>query len=235
VRAFASRVRATPPIQERLLDAAREELADRCWAEISMDQVARRAGIGRTRLYEEFGSREEFEHALIAREVATLLAGVEQALNENRQAPARALAVASEAFLTSSEERPLLANLASQEIQQDDRPLGERITAVDAAVSRLSELIVHAWPSMRRVEAKLISEALVRLAISHLLWPSATKPADRGSVAEVFGPYLEKAVGVEEREPLGPAAEPRDGAQRKVADIRGSSSPAALPPVTNGP
>jgi AcrR family transcriptional regulator len=57
--------------RDRILDAAREVLADRS-AEVSMAEVARRAGVGMATLYRNFQGRRELLEALFAGEVDDL-------------------------------------------------------------------------------------------------------------------------------------------------------------------
>ncbi len=62
---------------ERILVAARTVLADRA-GEVSMAEVARRAGVGMATLYRNFASRRELLEALYAVEVDELCQAVEQ-------------------------------------------------------------------------------------------------------------------------------------------------------------
>lgn len=55
-------------LRNTLLDAACDELQDRRWANITMADIARSAGVSRQTLYKEFGSRDEFAQALVLRE-----------------------------------------------------------------------------------------------------------------------------------------------------------------------
>lgn len=57
--------------RDRILVAAREVLADRA-AEVSMAEVARRAGVGMATLYRNFQGRRELLEALYAEEVDEL-------------------------------------------------------------------------------------------------------------------------------------------------------------------
>ena len=66
-------------LRNTLLDAARDELERRGWAQITMADIAVAAGVSRQTLYKEFGSRDEFAQAFVMREVDRFLAAVEQA------------------------------------------------------------------------------------------------------------------------------------------------------------
>ncbi|MBV8216984.1 MAG: helix-turn-helix transcriptional regulator, partial [Solirubrobacterales bacterium] len=47
-------------LRDRLLDAGRELLRDRTWAQVTMAEIAAAAGVSRQSLYNEFGTRDEF-------------------------------------------------------------------------------------------------------------------------------------------------------------------------------
>src|SRR3954453_20797163 len=70
-------VAARDLLRNTLLDAMRRELATRPWAEISMVDVARAAGISRQTLYKEFGSRQDFARAYVLREADSFVEAVE--------------------------------------------------------------------------------------------------------------------------------------------------------------
>ena len=51
-------VAARALLRDTLLDAARRELEQRAWSEVTMADIALAAGVSRQTLYKEFGSRE---------------------------------------------------------------------------------------------------------------------------------------------------------------------------------
>ncbi|MFJ9405925.1 TetR/AcrR family transcriptional regulator [Streptomyces sp. NPDC101393] len=78
-----------PAARESLLDAAYTALTAQAWAAVRMVDVAAAAGVSRQTLYNEFGSKEGLARALVHRETANYLAGVEKALTrDGRQAAA---------------------------------------------------------------------------------------------------------------------------------------------------
>src|ERR1700722_3127505 len=89
-------------LRDTLLDAAHDEIERRSWAEITMADVARRAGVSRQTLYKEFGSREQFAQALVLREGDRLLRAVEEAVLARLEDPAAALSAAFEVFLSAA-------------------------------------------------------------------------------------------------------------------------------------
>ena len=106
-------VAARELLHSTLLDGASHELQSRRWVDVTMADVAAAAGVSRQTLYKEFGSREEFAQALVLREADTLLDAVEQAMHDNREEPAEALAAAFDVYLTAAAENPLLRAVVS--------------------------------------------------------------------------------------------------------------------------
>ncbi|HTD09634.1 MAG TPA: helix-turn-helix domain-containing protein, partial [Solirubrobacteraceae bacterium] len=85
-------VAARELLRNTLLDAAREELRSRRWADVTMADVALAAGVSRQTLYKEFGSREEFAQVLVMREADSFLLAVEDAVAAHLDDPTSALA-----------------------------------------------------------------------------------------------------------------------------------------------
>ena len=54
--------------------------------------------------------------------------------------------------------------------------------------------MVAGWPLMRRRDAELLSDVLVRLAISYAALPSGSASDTAASVSSLFEPYVEKLV-----------------------------------------
>jgi AcrR family transcriptional regulator len=180
-------------LRNSLLDAALDQLEERGWSEITMAQVARSAGVSRQTLYNEFGSREEFTQALVARETARFLVAVEEAVNDHLREPAVALSAAFDVFLTAAAENPLVRTMVSGESSEgllalfttQGRPI------VEGAAGRLTAVIVAGWPQVNLKSAELLSECLVRLAISYASLPKGPSSMSAASVATLLGPYIE--------------------------------------------
>jgi AcrR family transcriptional regulator len=67
------------PSLERILDAAAELMVAYGLKRWSMEDVAERAGIGRTSVYRAFGTRDELVHAVLARELRDTVARIQRA------------------------------------------------------------------------------------------------------------------------------------------------------------
>lgn len=180
--------------RERLLDAAREQLTSRPWCELTMAEVARCAGTNRARLYEIFGSRAGLGRALAARELAAIVTQVRAPIAAHPADPARALLGAFDAFLTASEESPLIGGLLRGEARELlALPSGGQTSPRKLATRRLARIICDAWPLTAARDAALLSDALVRLAVSHAMTPGR-RPLPGSSPAEPFAPYIQRTI-----------------------------------------
>jgi AcrR family transcriptional regulator len=180
-------------LRNTLLDAAREELASRRWADVTMADIALAAGVSRQTLYKEFGSREEFAQVLVMREADRFLLAVEGAVAADLDDPASALAAAFDVFLQGASENPLVHTIVHGDGAEEllalftthGKPLVER------AAERLTAVMLVSWPLLERQDAELLSECLVRLAISYAALPKGPASMTAASIAKLFRPYLE--------------------------------------------
>jgi AcrR family transcriptional regulator len=184
-------------LRNTLLDAARDELERRDWVQITMADIAVAAGVSRQTLYKEFGSRDEFAQAFVMREGDRFLLAVEQAVREHLDDPATALSAGFDVFLTAAAEDPLVRTLLSGDQTYSLLPLittqGEPVVA--RAAERLAAIICSGWPQVMPVDAQLLAECLVRLAISYAALPKGPTTMTADSVATLLGPYVERLLG----------------------------------------
>ena len=194
-------VAARELLRSTLLDAAGEQLRLRRWSEITMADIAGAAGVSRQTLYNEFGSRDEFAQVLVMREASRFLDAVERAVHEHLDDPAAALAGAFDVFLSAAAENPLVRAIVGGEGGEEllalfttqGRPL------VESAADRLAAVLLAGWPHVARADAELLSECLVRLAISYAALPKGPANMTASSIATLLGPYIERLVGAEPR------------------------------------
>jgi AcrR family transcriptional regulator len=189
-------VAARELLRNTLLDAACGELGARRWAEVTMADIALAAGVSRQTLYNEFGSRDEFAQVLVMREVDRFLVAVEAAVNSHLDDPADALAAAFDVFLRAAAENPLVRNIVygdgAEELLALFTTHGKPL--VESAAERLTDVILSGWPLIARADAELLSECLVRLAISYAGLPKGPASMTATSVATLLGPYVERLV-----------------------------------------
>ena len=184
-------------LRETLLAAARDEVQQRPWAEITMAEIAAAAGVSRQTLYKEFGSRDEFAQALVIHEGERFLDAVDAAVREHLDDPRAAVRAALETFLRTAGKDPLVRILLS-----DDGTAGllpfvttQGAPVVQWATARLTATIEDGWPQAPPPKARLLAESLVRLAISHVTSPAGPPGETAKSTGELLGPFIDEALG----------------------------------------
>jgi AcrR family transcriptional regulator len=184
-------------LRETLFAAARDELQQRAWSEITMAKVAGAAGVSRQTLYNEFGSRDEFAQAFVIHEAERFLDGVEAAVREHLDDPRAAIGAAFAAFLHSAGEDPLVRVLLSDDGTGGMLPFvtTQGMPVVQWATARLTVVIEEGWPDAPADKARLLAESLVRLALSHITAPIDSPETTAARTGELLGPFIDEALG----------------------------------------
>jgi len=122
--------------RDQLLDATRELAAQEGFHSLSVEAVARRAGISRPIVYEHFGSLEGLLEALVERESERALRELAAILPTDLAAadPREALAAALQRYLEAVRENPLTWRLVLMPAEGAPEVLRERIAEGRAAV-----------------------------------------------------------------------------------------------------
>jgi hypothetical protein len=63
------------------------------------------------------------------------------------------------------------------------------------ATARLAATIEQGWPQAASPDVRLLSESLVRLAISYITAPSGAPETTATQAGELLGPFIDKALG----------------------------------------
>lgn len=184
-------------LRETLFGAARDQLEQRAWAEITMAEIARAAGVSRQTLYKEFGSRAEFGQAFVIHEGERFLDAVEAAVHEHLDDPRAAVGAALELFLRTAGEDPLIRILLSDDGTGGMLPFvtTQGMPVVQWATARLTAVIQEGWPRASEPDALLLAESLVRLAISYITAPGGPPEQTAAAAGKLLGPYLDHALG----------------------------------------
>jgi AcrR family transcriptional regulator len=188
-------VAARELLRDTLIGAARDQLGRTAWGDVRMADVAEAAGVSRQTLYNEFGSRQKLAEALVVREIEGFLAGVEQTVNANLDDPPVAVAAAFDGFLLAAAENPLFMEAITGE-REDLLPIiaTEAKPGIERATEGVMAIILGAWPQIEEREARLFSEAVVRVAFSCAMVHTESSRMNGAAVAEVLGPYIERAI-----------------------------------------
>jgi TetR/AcrR family transcriptional regulator, repressor for uid operon len=179
--AFDPEVRtADDALSNRILDAALALAAASGLRHLTMDDVARRAGVGRMTVYRRFGSKTALVDALAVRECRSCLARIAAALPSDGELDERMAALFA-TTLTVIREHPLLERLARVEPES----LLQELTRDDSAVFRLvREFLIglitegQAARSLPAGDPAVIAELWLRLGASFVLMPDTIIPVD---------------------------------------------------------
>lgn len=187
-------------LRQTVFAAAREQLADRPWSQITMADIASAAGVSRQTLYNEFGNRNDFGLAFVINEGERFLGDVEAAVREHLDDPRAAIGAALEHFLRAAGEDPLIRILLSDDGTGGMLPFvtTQGVPVVQWATERLTGVIEDGWPQAGDADVRLLAETLVRLAISHITTPSGEPERTAAAVADLLGPFVDRALGASE-------------------------------------
>ena len=190
-------------ISERVLDAALELAAASGIRNLTMDDVARRAGVGRMTVYRRFGDKTRLVEALAVREGRRCLAELDAAARPDQPIADQV----AEGFVTSvrlAREHPLLNRLARIEPESVLRSL----TADGGAMFALARTFLaerlraaqKAGTLDRKVAVDEAAELLVRLSFSFALIEESVLPLEdpdraRDVARRLIAPILGKPPG----------------------------------------
>lgn len=185
-------------LRDTLFDAGRRLLEDRPWAQITMAEVARAAGVSRQTLYKEFGTRDEFAQQFTIREGARFLDAVERAIRAHLDDPSAALTAGLEVFLTTAAQDPLVRLLLADDGTGGMLPLvtTQSRPVLDWACARLCEAMRAGWPHASESDLQLLADTFVRLAISYVTMPRRSPHEAAVAAAALLGPYIERAMAL---------------------------------------
>ena len=163
---------------ERILEAAREELAAYGLRRTTLDDIAARAGVGRATLYRRFANRDTLLAALVAREARRLIASVDAQMRVH-DTPSERLVGAFLAFISQLREHRLLRRVVVSDPDEilpiltspATLALGRDYIAAQAAREQAAGALLTAEPSV-------IGELLARFAHSLALTPDTLLPLD---------------------------------------------------------
>ncbi len=184
-------------LRQTLFGAARDQLEQRAWSEITMSDIAASAGVSRQTLYKEFGSRNEFGLAFVIHEGEHFLDEVDAAVKQHLDDPRAAVNAALELFLRTAGDDPLIRILLSDDGTGGMLPFvtTQGMPVVQWATARLAATIAAGWPQAPEADVLLLSESLVRLAISYITAPSESPETTAAAAARLLGPFIDGALG----------------------------------------
>lgn len=164
----------------RILDAALALVAASGAKNLTMDDVAARAGVGRMTVYRRFGSRQQLMDALAVRECRRCLAQIGAAIDPHAPIEQRAADLFT-ATVTVIREHPMLARLARVEPELLLYELNRNGSAIfrlvrDFLVAQIRT--AQAAGELIDIDPEPLAEVAVRLGASFVLMPDSVIASD---------------------------------------------------------
>lgn len=182
-------------LRETIVAATDELVAESSWGAVTMAQVASRAGVSRQTVYNEIGGRDDLARAYAMWAADRLLDEVERCLLDHRDDLTVACVETMEMFLTIASDHPLVRALAATSGSDDLRAVlvtSQGRSLVRTAAERLGRIIAATWPAIDADDLSIVSETLVRLAISHVVLPTAGPADAAAATGAALGPLLDR-------------------------------------------
>jgi AcrR family transcriptional regulator len=177
--------------RDLLLDAAADAVLAGGWERARMADVARAAGVSRQTLYYEFGSKDRLAEALAMREAARYMDGADAAWDACDASPAEAVRAGVEYTLREAAGNPLLKAVLTDDAGGMLPYLTTRAEALHAAASqRCAAHLLEQWPHLPGDDVRLVSDAVIRLTVSHLVLPGARPEVVAADVARLVDRLL---------------------------------------------
>ncbi|WP_106185442.1 TetR family transcriptional regulator [Umezawaea tangerina] len=175
--------RATAPgqppkasLREGLLAVAADLLAARGVAGLRLADVASRAGVSRQTVYNEFGNKAGLVQAVAVHRTAEYLVGVEERLGGATD-PFDGMRDAITFMLAQAAEDRLVTSVVTGADAEDMLPFltTRGLPVLLPATGMVAKHLRRRWPDLPDDRLHLAAETTVRLALSHLLMPSAPR------------------------------------------------------------
>lgn len=178
---------------ERILDAALTECAAYGTRRTTIDDVARRAGVGRMTVFRRFGSKDALVERLMTRELRRFLTHVDAAL-EPIEDPGERVAEAFVICVRAAVEHPLVA----REARLEPGGMLERMGGGSPSAFDLGRAFVASRLDPGLANREEVADLLVRTAAVYALVPGGVvdvrdEAAARGFARRVLAPLVTSA------------------------------------------
>jgi AcrR family transcriptional regulator len=194
------RRRNLPPEEwrERILEAARQLLAEEGYEALTMDEVARVAGISRARLYGIYSNRAEMLTDVVTQDARMLAGEVLLELSTVPDLDEKVQAIV-EVFFRFVERRRQRYRLLYSDAAAADPELHELLRSVRTALAEtLSQHVLRVAPDLDPEEATLMSHAVISMAEGAAAWHSADQELERERAVRVVTALALSALGITE-------------------------------------
>ncbi|GEE01603.1 putative transcriptional regulator, TetR family protein [Gordonia spumicola] len=184
-------------LRTSLLDGLRDLLRVKDWAQVTMSDVAKHAGVSRQTVYNEFSSRNGLAQAYALRLVEQFTTEIEAALESMPGDVEGALTAGFAGFFSSAGQDPMIASLLSGEAKPDLLKLITTDSAplIESASARLDVSLRESWIRMPAHASGRIARMITRLAISYVSMPPEADFDVAADLAAVMTPAIIAARG----------------------------------------
>ena len=157
----------------RILDATLATMADHGIARLSLEDVARRAGLSRQTVYRYFPSKGSLVEATVLREEQVFIANMVSAADRQRELES-ALRAAIEAAMRTGQAHALLNRLLATEPESLVALVTtDRGPVLSAARQALQEILSGWLPRVPKARLTQAADAVARLLVSYVVNPPA--------------------------------------------------------------
>ncbi|MFI0352153.1 TetR/AcrR family transcriptional regulator [Actinomadura sp. 9N407] len=185
-----------PSHRDALLDAAAEQLVQRGYRGVRMQDVAAAVGVSRQTVYNEFGDKWGLAQAVVLRDNERYLDGIDRILSEHADLYAAVEAAVLFTLETSADDpikKVVLTGAGGDELLPLLTTRAEPV--VFTASARIVEHALEQWPDMERGEMAEIADAAVRMTMSHIVLPSEPPQRVARFIARLVTRYLGTTTG----------------------------------------
>lgn len=188
--------RSGVPTRVAVFAALREVLMEKPWAKVTLEAVAKGAGVSRQTIYNDFGSRAGLAEAY-AFDLADIFCDViDEDLRAHADNPTAALVAAMRTFLDGTSGDPLIRRVQDG----DAHPDLVRLVTTDSGgllthiAHRLAASILDVWPSVDPMTAQALSRLVARFGFSYVAMPPESDDDVAVALAAFLAPALLMAV-----------------------------------------
>ena len=181
----------TLTMHDRVVAAAAELTLEEGWPGVTMGKLAERVGVSRQTVYNEVGSKPQLAEEMVLAELATFLAVVDAAVDEQPADLVEAIRAASRGVLELARSNALLQAVVSRSYGAESELLPLLTTRNDALVLAATEAVrgrVTAYQvdiDARHLDAAI--DMVVRLVPSHVVHPVGEPAATADDIAWISG------------------------------------------------
>lgn len=183
-------------LRDEALRAAHRLTIEKGWERVRVAEVAALIGVSRPMIYKEFGDKQGLGDALVVREAERFSVGIQAVLDEHAGQAAAAITQAVRFALDEAEASPLLkavltSSRADSEAATGVLPLlATSRSLIETVSNRMVTWFMAHFPELNRHDVVDAVDAMIRLAVSHLVLPAANSVETGRRISTIALRYL---------------------------------------------